>query len=363
MKNIPFPSLWYREFIDKKFFYSFLRLCEFSQKTIDLFAEDEELREYFISRNIFERMNVNNSNEYSIKKLLFILSTQFTLGKINSTKFGAILQANIIKKIEDASLETVPSFIEYFIAGLGSFGAGEMNFSSDIDLIFIVKERSEQPEVQKTFQNLLLKIRKILKPFESDCRLRPEGKSSQLVWDLTSYGHYLATRARVWELQSFCKLKFISGDKNLFDKFRKLIIARISIEKSEIIRKEINAMRRKLLPSGAMNKMKIINLKKVSGGIMDIEFSIQYLMLTDLKMLDKLLSSYSEKKILKLFPEETHLKENYIFLKDLILRNQSIFSSSGYLFKEDDKENIQYKKELHSILRANNTLFNIIMGN
>ena len=259
MKNIPFPSLWYREFIDKKFFYSFLKLCEFSQKTIDLFAEDEELREYFISRNIYEKIIITNSDSFTIKKLLFVLSAQFTMGIINSVKFGSILQSNIIKKIKDISMEIVPLDIEYFIAGLGSFGTGEMNFSSDIDLLFVVNGQYAQLELQKTFQNLLLKIKKTLLPFETDCRLRPEGKSSQLVWDLISYEHYITNRARVWELQSLCKLKFVSGNKKLFNKFKNLIIARIVIEKSENIKKEITAMRKKLIPSGAINRMKIIN--------------------------------------------------------------------------------------------------------
>jgi len=363
IKNIPFPSLWYREFSDKIFFYSFLKLCEYSQKTIDLFAEDEELREYFISRNILERIDIINSVSFPVKKLLFVLSAQFILGKINSIKFGNILQKNIIIKIKDMFVDIIPSGIEYFIAGLGSFGASEMNFSSDIDLIFIVKELKEQSDTQKIFQNLLPKLKKVLQPFETDCRLRPEGKSSQLVWDLISYEHYLTNRARVWELQSLCKIKFVSGDNELFNKFKKLIVQRITIEKKETIGKEINSMRRKLISSGAMNQMKIINLKKVSGGILDVEFLIQYMMLTTPELLPKLINASSEKRISKLFPEEKYLKENYIFLKDIILRNQCIYSSSGYLFKEDEKENIIYKKDLHLILRANNKLFNKIIGN
>jgi glutamate-ammonia-ligase adenylyltransferase len=363
IKNFSLPSLWYREFIDKKFFHSFLKLCEFSQKTVDLFAEDEELQEYYISRNIFERIDIINSANYSIKKLLFVLSTHFILGKINSKKFGDILQANIVKKIGDVSSEIIPSDTQYFISGLGSFGAGEMNFSSDIDLIFIVKEQSVQFELQKSFQNLLLKLKKILQPFETDCRLRPEGKSSQLVWNLKSYEHYLKNRVRVWELQSLCKLKFVSGDKNLFNTFKNLIIERIKEEKSEVIKREIIAMRRKLLPSDIISQMKIINLKKVPGGIIDIEFSVQYLMLTNHEIFQKLLNAGTEKRIAVLFPKEKKLKENYIFLKNLILRNQCIFSSSGYLFKENEIENIMYKKDLHIILRANNKLFNKIMGN
>jgi hypothetical protein len=86
-------------------------------------------------------------------------------------------------------------------------------------------------------------------------------------------------------------------------------------------------------------------------------------MLTAPKSFNRLLSASTEKKILTLLPEEKNLKDKYIFLKDLTLRNQCIFSSSGYLFKEDEKENISYIKDLHSILRANNNLFNKIMGN
>jgi glutamate-ammonia-ligase adenylyltransferase len=362
IKNIPFPSLWYREFTDKKFFYFFLRLCELSQKTVDLFAEDEELHEYFISRKVFERIDIATSARFSIKKLLFILSAQFTLGIINSNKFGEILQKNIIEKIKETGMEIIPPGSEYFIAGLGSFGAGEMNFSSDIDLLFIVKDQSLQFELQKFFQNLLVKLKKSLKPFETDCRLRPEGKSGQLVWDLISYERYLGSRARVWELQSLCKLKFVSGDKHLFNKFKRLVIERISKEDSEHIRKEIKVMRKNLVPSGAMNQMKIINLKRGSGGILDIEFTIQYLMLANHELFKLLLNASSDKRILKLLPEEKNIKENYIFLKDMVLRNQCIFSSSGYLFKENEKENVLYQKELSSILQVNNKLFNKTMG-
>ncbi|MDR3665394.1 MAG: hypothetical protein P4L35_01000, partial [Ignavibacteriaceae bacterium] len=363
IKNIPFPSLWYRELTDKSFYNSFLRLCEFNQKSVDLFAEDAELHEYYISRNIFEKVTKAGCSEYAIKKLLFILSTQFTEGKINSNKFGEILQANLIEKIKGTGEEVIPQGTEYFIAGLGSFGTGEMNFSSDIDLLFIVKDPALQFELQKPFQSLLLKLKKTLKPFETDSRLRPEGKSGQLVWDLISYENYLTNRARVWELQSLCKLKFIAGDKDLFNKFKKLVIKRISLENGENIRKEIKAMRKKLIPVGAMNQMKIINLKRATGGILDIEFSIQFLMLIKPKLFGMLLKSGPEERITKLIPEEKDIIGNYNYLKDIILRNQCIFSSSGYLFKENEKENITYKKDLHNILQTNNKLFNKIMGN
>ena len=55
IRNITFPSIWYNEFLDEKFFTSFLMLCEFSQKSIDLFAEDTDLHEYFLTRRVFKK--------------------------------------------------------------------------------------------------------------------------------------------------------------------------------------------------------------------------------------------------------------------------------------------------------------------
>jgi glutamine synthetase adenylyltransferase len=126
---------------------------------------------------------------------------------------------------------------------------------------------------------------------------------------------------------------------------------------------EIKGMRRKLLPPGSMDRMHIINLKNVSGGLMDIEFIVQYLMLSNPDIFKKVLNSDAETRILKLFPGEYFIQENYVYLQDLILRNQCTFSSSGYLYEEDIKENLKNKEELHRILRANNNLFNKIMGN
>ncbi len=56
IRNITFPSIWYNEFLDKIFFDSFLKICELSQKSIDLFAEDTDLHEYFLTRRVFQKI-------------------------------------------------------------------------------------------------------------------------------------------------------------------------------------------------------------------------------------------------------------------------------------------------------------------
>jgi [glutamine synthetase] adenylyltransferase / [glutamine synthetase]-adenylyl-L-tyrosine phosphorylase len=96
-----------------------------------------------------------------------------------------------------------------------------MTFASDIDLIFVVEKLDKKGELQKEFQNILLKLKKDFSPYNVDCRLRPEGKSSQLVWEIGSYKNYLKDRARVWELQAFTKLNFLYGDKKIYSSFKK----------------------------------------------------------------------------------------------------------------------------------------------
>ena len=132
---------------------------------------------------------------------------------------------------------------------MGSFGSGDLTFTSDIDLIFVVKNLNSYPEIQKYFQNLLIKIKEELKPIDVDCRLRPEGKSSILVWDLKSYQNYILTRSRTWELQAFCKFDFISGSKNIFNDLLKTIRLRIKRFDNKILRSDILDMRKKLYPA------------------------------------------------------------------------------------------------------------------
>ena len=57
IRGTSFPSIWYKEFENKKFFNSFLTLCEFSQLSIDLFAENDDLREYLLTKKVFENIS------------------------------------------------------------------------------------------------------------------------------------------------------------------------------------------------------------------------------------------------------------------------------------------------------------------
>ena len=337
IRFITFPSIWYKEFPDKKFFLAFLNICEYSQKSIDLFAEDDNLREIFLTRKVFLKLNKNNMLHLSVKELLFILSVQFSSELISYFEISKILTGYFnlkIKILSHVSIEKEIKKSEYFIAAMGSFGAGEMTFSSDIDLIFIVKDINILPEIQKLFQGFLNKLKAEFKPFDVDCRLRPEGVSSPLSWELNSYKNYILKRARTWEFQSLCKLNFICGNKNLFNGAIKIINEKIVNEDKEKIKIDMKYMRRKLYPSDISALTDQFNIKKGSGGILDIDFIVQYLLISN----PDLFKSCRGKGILRTIDyviknnidndELFKLKQNFVFLKTLELFNQNIFGNT-----------------------------------
>ena len=354
IRYITFPSLWYNEFLDKKFFRFFLNMCEYGQKAIDLFAEDDDLREIFLTRKIFLKLTKKNIKEFSTKEILFILSAQFNDSLISFRIVSNILSEYFKLKIHLLAKDIFDKEIKetgYCIAAMGSFGAGEITFASDIDLVFIVKDINAVPEIQKIFQNFLNKLKTEFKPFDVDCRLRPEGASSPLTWELKSYKNYILKRARTWEFQAFCKLNFICGNKNLLNSLIKTVNEKIKDEDNEKIKTEMKNMRRKLYPSDLSSLTKIFNIKKSPGGILDIDFIVQFLMLTNPEMF-KISRGKGIIKAIENFIENNNankdfvlLKQNFIFLKTLELNNQNIYNNTTSLltFNRDNLKIFTHK--------------------
>ncbi len=347
IKEAKFPSIWYTSFTDKKFIKNFLTILEFSQKSVDLFAEDKQLREDFLSKKVFEKLNNKSLSNFSTKKITFTLSVQLALEKISYEKLSSSLSDYFRIKIEEAfsnhSNKELKA-VDFFAAGLGSFSTREMTFASDIDLVFVVNKLDKEGKLQKTFQEILLTLKKEFNPFNVDCRLRPEGKSSQLVWELNSYSNYLKERARVWELQAFTKLNFIYGNKNLFSLFKKALIERVKTEKEEKIKRDLVEMRKKFYPKTVSLDRYTFNIKKSRGGLTDIEFVLQYLILCNPDLYKKCTGNSIIKNIKVLAESNSKLKElnkltnNFSFLKKIELLNQNIFNNTLPNIVEDEKK-------------------------
>jgi glutamine synthetase adenylyltransferase len=373
IKQADFPSIWYNEFADRNFMKIFLQLCEISQLVIDLFAEDKILRESFLSRDFLNEFSKAEVETIRLKNILFQLAVRLTINLIQTETASQALSDSVKLKIKFSAEEFSKKKKwknDFLIIVLGSTGTRTMTFASDVDLIFVVKNSGKYQNVQKDFQEYLGNLKKELAPFSVDCRLRPEGASSQLVWDFEKYVGYLDNRARIWEMQSFLKASYVSGNEKLFTRLVQSFKQRSSnLGGSEII-KGISDVRSKSL-SSFPTEMNLIDLKKNPGGLSDIEYIAHYLTLSDPEsVLESVGRSIPEilkhcavkskhKKVLN------ELADNYIFIKNLEFFNQIAFSSSSSKLSGDEfklgklarflefETGTMLKKKLNSVLQFN----------
>jgi [glutamine synthetase] adenylyltransferase / [glutamine synthetase]-adenylyl-L-tyrosine phosphorylase len=327
IRSTLFPSIWYKEFANTKFFERFLEICEFSQKAIDLLAEDKMLEEFFLSRRVFIKDFSDDYETLSTNHIIFAAAVQFSLGLINTEKVSKIFCGYVDAKIKHL-IKTLDLPYIFFIASMGSYGAGSMNFASDIDLIIVVDDINKYETVQENFQKFVQKIQKELKPFEVDFRLRAEGNKSPLVIDISNYEKYFKERARIWEFQSLLKLRFITGNKSLFSDFKKILFNRIGLLDTSIVIKEIKQMYDNVQKefSGYAG----IHIKKHAGGLQSIDFIAQSWALSSSEGYKNCLGKNIPKTI-KYFAEDNfedipELTQNYKALRKLEFAILNLFN-------------------------------------
>jgi len=190
----------------------------------------------------------------------------------------------------DGEMRDTPNFI---IVGYGKLGGIELSHDSDLDLVFIhnaslngLTDGNRSIDNQTFFTRLGQKIIHFLTTnmssgplYEVDMRLRPSGNSGMLVTSLGSFAHYQEKSAWTWEHQALVRARTIAGDISLGEKFetiRARILSRTRDLKS--LSEDVTDMRRKMYDHLSSRKKaeKKFHLKHDVGGIVDIEFMVQY---------------------------------------------------------------------------------------
>ena len=172
----------------------------------------------------------------------------------------------------------------FCIVAYGKLGGKELGYASDLDLLFIYEDAHEQ--AQETYSRLAQRINTWLTArtsagmlFETDLRLRPSGASGLLVSAIDAFERYQEKDAWVWEHQALTRARYCAGDKAVGDAFegiRERILRRK--RNLEELRKEILGMREKM-HAAHPNKSGLFDVKHDRGGMIDIEFAVQYLVL------------------------------------------------------------------------------------
>jgi glutamate-ammonia-ligase adenylyltransferase len=183
----------------------------------------------------------------------------------------------------ESFFESLGPYHRFAIISMGKLGGYELNYSSDIDLLFIcdVEERNEEYRFYSALARSI--TADLSSPTEEgtlyrvDLRLRPDGEAGPLVVTVSDHISYLQMRARPWEKQALLKARFTAGNASVADEFlencNRLIFGTV-VGIADIT--DIHAMRERALRS-LPGKDRETNIKLMRGGIRDIEFMTQAL--------------------------------------------------------------------------------------
>jgi glutamate-ammonia-ligase adenylyltransferase len=169
---------------------------------------------------------------------------------------------------------------EFVVLGMGKLGGRELNYSSDIDLLFLSAESG--PAYRPLGQRLIEALTKVTTEgflYRVDMRLRPWGSTGPLVTSLKSYISYLTQQARLWERQALLKARPIAGNKALGGEFLCQIKPLLFEAEAEKVRSDVRAMKERIETELRRRGRKWGEVKLGEGSIRDVEFVTQYLQL------------------------------------------------------------------------------------
>jgi glutamate-ammonia-ligase adenylyltransferase len=172
----------------------------------------------------------------------------------------------------------------FAVIGYGKLGGKELGYASDLDIIFLYEDADERaPEV---YARLAQRLNTWLSSrtssgmlFETDLQLRPSGASGLLVSSVEAFGRYQDESAWVWEHQALTRARYCAGDKavgSAFEAIRTRVLTRA--RNPAPLRDEIASMRKKL-HAAHPNRSGEFDVKHDEGGMIDIEFAVQFLVL------------------------------------------------------------------------------------
>ncbi|MFQ5861826.1 MAG: bifunctional [glutamate--ammonia ligase]-adenylyl-L-tyrosine phosphorylase/[glutamate--ammonia-ligase] adenylyltransferase [Candidatus Brocadiales bacterium] len=252
--------------------------------------------------------------------------------------------------------EKDPEKIGFIVVALGKLGGEELNYSSDIDIIFVytpeglgLKEAVPTEYYHKLAEQVVYSLRTNTSEgyvFRVDTRLRPEGRFGPLVRSLNAYYNYYQTSGSTWERQALIKARPVAGDLSLGKAFIESItpfVYQRFLRLAEI--NEIKGLKRRMEEMVEKKGEAHLEVKSGYGGIRDVEFTVQFLQLFhggqhpevrhhntlhSLELLEKArcLESYERKS----------LEESYVFLRTLEHRLQTMHELKVHKFSPDIEE-------------------------
>lgn len=179
----------------------------------------------------------------------------------------------------------VPGALPHFaVIAYGKLGGKELGYASDLDLVFLFDDpREDAAEVYaklgRRMTSWLSTMTSSGRLYEVDLRLRPDGDAGLLAVSMEAFEQYQNKHAWAWEHQALTRARHAAGDADVgarFEKIREAIL--VQPRDQAALRAEVLAMREKI-NAGHPNTSQKFDLKHDRGGMVDVEFVTQYLVL------------------------------------------------------------------------------------
>lgn len=233
------------------------------------------------------------------------------------------------------------------VVGYGKFGARELIFNSDLDIIFITHDEPSEKHI-KVAQAILRDIISYTKDgylYKVDTRLRPDGSKGTLVKSVEGLRHYYINNAQPWEIQALLKARPVGISNKTTLSFLKMRQEVILHRHRDVQKDYIVNMRNRIVKELSKQTDDTLNVKSGTGGIMDIEFAIQYLQLNNCEKSNNLLVQNTVSAIKRL--EKMSLIDNrlskklveiYLFMRTvetlLRLKNENLLNCKTHVVRD-----------------------------
>lgn len=178
-----------------------------------------------------------------------------------------------------AELEIDPA--GFVVLGMGKLGGEELNYSSDIDLLFLAEAQAQGYwRLGQRLIDLLTRATPAGFLYRVDMRLRPWGRDGALVNSVEGHLAYLRQQAGLWEKQALLKARVVAGDSQVGEEFLRRAEPLMFDSYEDTVRADVRAMKQRIEAQLRRRGRSWGEVKLGEGSIRDIEFVTQYLQLT-----------------------------------------------------------------------------------
>lgn len=260
---------------------------------------------------------------------------------------------------------------DFLILGYGKLAGLEMNYASDLDLVFIHDAKTGSTTGERKIDNALFYTRLAQRivhmlttatengsAYRIDLRLRPSGASGMIVTSFKGFAAYHQQQAWTWEHQALVRARPITGYLELAKKIEQVRLSQLTKQRDlKKLRAEVLEMRTKMRSRQTPLPSNRFDLKQSPGGLIDIEFIVQFVALAWSHQYPDAVQYTDNMRLLDAFQaskwltekETKALQEAYLYYRALI-HEQALQNLPSAITLDDSKDALnQYRNEVKTI--------------